>query len=85
MLTCTSVPDVEDGAGLLRPPPVGGGDGARVLALVRLGHAREGEAASDHAPGVALPAHAAVAAATPPPLDRRPARPEVSLDDAVEL
>ena len=77
----TSGPDVEHGGGLLRPPPVGGGDGAGVLALVRLGHAREGEAAGDHAARVAQTAAAAAA----PPLDRRPARPEVSLDDAVEL
>ena len=80
-LVLTSVSDVEHGLGFLRPPAVGRRDGAGVLPLVRLGHAREGQATGDDAAGVAS---AAPAAATLP-FDRRPARSEVTLDDAIEL
>ena len=75
----TSVPDVEHGPGLLRPPAVGRRDGAEVLSFVRLGHATESQAAGDDA------ARVAAAAASAPPLHRGPARTEVTLDDAVKL
>ena len=78
----TSVSDVEHCVGLLRPPAVGRRDGAGVLPLVRLGHAREGQATGDDAAGVAS---AAPAAAGTLPFDGRPARSEVTLDDAIEL
>ena len=75
----TSVSDVEHCVGLLRPPAVGRRDGAGVLPLVRLGHAREGQATGDDAARVASAAPATL------PFDRRPARSEVTLDDAIEL
>ena len=80
----TSVSDVEHCVGLLRPPAVGRRDGAGVLPLVRLGHAREGQATGDDAARVASAVPAPAAAATLP-FDRRPARSEVTLDDAIEL
>ena len=77
-LVLTSVSDVEHGLGLLRPPAHGRRDGAGVLSLVRLGDVRKGEATGDDAAGV-------VSAAAMLPIHRRPARSELSLDDAIEL
>ena len=77
-LVLTSVSDVEHGLGFLRPPAVGRRDGAGVFSLVRLDHAREGKTTGDNAAGVA-------SAAATLPFHRRPARSEVTLDDAIEL